>query len=624
MMNSVNHFLRRSTRNRSASRGTDQTASVVTPQSTSQPSLRTTSFEYDSVFPVLTQPSPVVPRRRKRTQSRPAPIPLALDIVPCGVCQINCEGENEVGGNVIGCEGGCGKWFHTQCIQMSHDVFMGFHSGQPQHSWSCTNCTVTLPNIPTASPLSTSTALNLSWGKYPLSTFEKELHACYKEVMSWRKNMFLLPSGRAGKEFIQEMKRLVDLFVNKRPFCSVSLNALMVMIPLLLQKPSRSSKSSDHAKYLAKRLVLWKDGELTDILREGRKIQERLKNTRPKQDPDKARKVFVKLMFEGKVAAALRWLDTQCTRGSLVPDEEVINSLREKHPPPRPSKESDLLKGPLNKVEPVIFEQIDGHAIYKAALSTKGSGGPTHVDSDAWKRFLCSKSFGKASADLCDSVAGLAKILSTHHIPSQHLEFYTAGRLVALDKEPGKTPLQVRPIGIGEVLRRIVGKSVMILLKADITAAAGPLQACAGHRGGVEAAVHAMKDIFDDPNTEAVLLVDASNAFNSMNRQTALHNMQIICPEMSTYLINTYRSPPSLYVANSNGVKILSEEGCTQGDNAGMAFYSCNTLPLITLLHISTFCKQAWFADDSAAAGKLKDLRKWWDVLTLLYTGFFN
>ena len=75
----------------------------------------------------------------------------------------------------------------------------------------------------------------------------------------------------------------------------------------------------------------------------------------------------------------------------------------------------------------------------------------------------------------------------------------------------------MRPIGIGEVLRRIVGKSVMILLKADITAAAGPLQACAGHRGGVEAAVHAMKDIFDDPNTEAVLLVDASNAFNSMN-----------------------------------------------------------------------------------------------------------
>ena len=114
-----------------------------------------------------------------------------------------------------------------------------------------------------------------------------------------------------------------------------------------------------------------------------------------------------------------------------------------------------------------------------------------------------------------------------------------------------------------------------------------------------------MKQIFDETDTEAVILVDASNAFNSMNRQTALHNIQISSPEMATYLTNTYRSPSSLFVANSNGNKILSEEGCTQGDNAGMAFYACNTLPLITLLNQSSLCKQAWFADDSAAAGKL-------------------
>ena len=78
----------------------------------------------------------------------------------------------------------------------------------------------------------------------------------------------------------------------------------------------------------------------------------------------------MKLMLEGKVAAALQWLDTQCTRSSLNADEEVLNSLKEKHPPSQPSRDSDLLRGPLNKVEPVMFEQIDGHSIYKAALST--------------------------------------------------------------------------------------------------------------------------------------------------------------------------------------------------------------------------------------------------------------
>ena len=124
-----------------------------------------------------------------------------------------------------------------------------------------------------------------------------------------------------------------------------------------------------------------------------------------------------------------------------------------------------------------------------------------------------------------------------------------------------------------------------------------------------------MKTLFENPETEAVLLVDASNAFNSMNRGTALHNMQILCPELATYLINTYRSPPLLYVSNSVGMNIMSEEGCTQGDNAGMPFYACNTIPLISLLHTRSKCSQAWFAGDSAAAGSLNDIRTWWNTL---------
>ena len=37
--------------------------------------------------------------------------------------------------------------------------------------------------------------------------------------------------------------------------------------------------------------------------------------------------------------------------------------------------------------------------------------------------------------------------------------------------------------------------------------------------------VHAMSDVFKFDETDAVLLIDASNAFNQMNRMVALHNM---------------------------------------------------------------------------------------------------
>ena len=40
---------------------------------------------------------------------------------------------------------------------------------------------------------------------------------------------------------------------------------------------------------------------------------------------------------------------------------------------------------------------------------------------------------------------------------------------------------------------------------------------------GAEAAISAMKQAFDEVDTEGVMLVDAKNAFNNMNRQVALH-----------------------------------------------------------------------------------------------------
>ena len=66
-----------------------------------------------------------------------------------------------------------------------------------------------------------------------------------------------------------------------------------------------------------------------------------------------------------------------------------------------------------------------------------------------------------------------------------------ACRLIPLDKKPG-----LRPIDVGEVLRRIAGKAIMILFKNDITHAAGASQLSAGQDAGDEAVVHAMHDIF--------------------------------------------------------------------------------------------------------------------------------
>ena len=78
--------------------------------------------------------------------------------------------------------------------------------------------------------------------------------------------------------------------------------------------------------------------------------------------------------------------------------------------------------------------------------------------------------------------------------------------------------------------------------------AVGSIQLCAGQDAGCEAAVHAMAQIFDDNETEAMIFVDASNAFNRLNRQVALRNTEVVCPAMAPVLINTYRNSSWLFV----------------------------------------------------------------------------
>ena len=115
-------------------------------------------------------------------------------------------------------------------------------------------------------------------------------------------------------------------------------------------------------------------------------------------------------------------------------------------------------------------------------------------------------------------------------IPDEYLKEFLAGRLIPLDKDPGSPSPAIRPIGIGEVLRRISAKAVTRFLKVDVQLAAGSLQTCSGTESGIEAAVHAMKVIWEEDECEATLLIDAKDAFNTLNRKVTLHNIREICP----------------------------------------------------------------------------------------------
>ena len=108
----------------------------------------------------------------------------------------------------------------------------------------------------------------------------------------------------------------------------------------------------------------------------------------------------------------------------------------------------------------------------------------------------------------------------------------------------------------------------MVVVKEDVIASGSRVQMCSGQKGGSEAAIHAMRSVFENETAEAVILVDAANAFNNINRKALLHNVQVLCPIFSRYVNNYYRSPARLFVIG--GVELKSNEGTTQGDPIGM------------------------------------------------------
>ena len=200
-----------------------------------------------------------------------------------------------------------------------------------------------------------------------------------------------------------------------------------------------------------------------------------------------------------------------------------------------------------------------------AALRTKGSDGPSGVDTNGFRRMLACKSFKKSGSDLCTAIASTARRLCTEYIDPLSIEAILANRLIPLDKGEGA----VRPIGVGEVIRRIIGKCVMRVTKPDVVDASGSLQVCAGHKSGSEASIHTMRNIFDADETDAVLLIDASNAFNALNRAVPEYCVQ---PQQLIRLTTTmYRQPARFFI--TGGQELKSAEGTTQGDPLAMSMY---------------------------------------------------
>ena len=93
-----------------------------------------------------------------------------------------------------------------------------------------------------------------------------------------------------------------------------------------------------------------------------------------------------------------------------------------------------------------------------------------------------------------------------------------------------------------------------------------------------------MDRLFQDDKTEGLLLVVATDAFNSLNSSAALHKMPRICPALAQVFTNIYQNLIRQFVCVCGGGEISSREGTCEDDPLAMAINAVAITPLTTKL----------------------------------------
>ena len=118
-----------------------------------------------------------------------------------------------------------------------------------------------------------------------------------------------------------------------------ALYAFFILPALMLQKPSKNSKTKDNVNALQRRFELWCKGNV----KESKLLQKRLWKGKSNTSESTSLRNFTNAVTSGKVGLAGKLIDGT-TSSSLEPTPEVINQLKKKHPPAEPANSRNAHK----------------------------------------------------------------------------------------------------------------------------------------------------------------------------------------------------------------------------------------------------------------------------------------
>ncbi|KAL5483977.1 hypothetical protein EMCRGX_G020399 [Ephydatia muelleri] len=206
------------------------------------------------------------------------------------------------------------------------------------------------------------------------------------------------------------------------------------------------------------------------------------------------------------------------------------------------------------------------------------------------------------------SLKGIVNLLASGKVPVHVSAYLAGGKLIALDKSKEGSPPDVRPIAVGETLRRLTGKCICAILRNKFSSFFEPSQFGVACKAGAEKIVHSLRRYIEDNwlNGDFVVFkVDMLNAFNMVSRQAVLDECAKFFPELLPWVSWCYGSHSSLWHPMG---QVSSQSGVQQGDPLGPMLFALVLHKLVTSIEVDDNCLhlilEAWYLDDGVLAGE--------------------
>ena len=209
------------------------------------------------------------------------------------------------------------------------------------------------------------------------------------------------------------------------------------------------------------------------------------------------------------------------------------------------------------------------------------------------------------SVNIIGTIKKFLNVLLSRKAPVEAAPYFAGASLTALIKSDVGSQLDIRPIAVGEVLRRLAGKCICKQLVEKAHGILTPHQFGVACPGGVEQVIHHMRATVEESwpleSDFVILKVDMSNAFNTVSRQAVLDECASHIPEILPWVSWCYGSHPFLWHPLG---RFESATGVQQGDPIGPFLFSLALNRLIlSLQDVPGLSQNIWYLDDGLLCG---------------------